>query len=206
MSKTILLTAMLLAMASSMQAENKLTASNVTVVKGEPSDLIISMDNDIEVGAYDFHLYLPEGVVLVFDAEEEDYVYELSSRHNKKHQLTVLYDETDGSFMCGVADPSLHKLQGNSGEVLRLQLAATADAVFGVYQGSIKKIWFAESGSSGVDVPDATFTVEITDAEVGIHDVYTDSSATAYYTLTGLRVVTPARGVYIRNGRKLMKK
>ena len=196
---------MLLAVAGSMQAENKLTASNVKLANGEPAELVISMENDIEVGAYDFHLYLPDGVALLYDEEDEDYVYELSSRHNKKHQLTIMYDETEGSFMLGVADPSLHTLKAGSGEVLRLELIATADAVPGKYEGSIKKIWFAESGSSGVDVADVAFSIEV-DSAVGIHDVSMNSNGTNYYTLTGLRIVAPARGVYIRNGKKVVKK
>ena len=196
---------MLLATASSMQAENKLTASNVAIAKGELAELVISMENDIEVGGYDFHLYLPMGIDLVYDQSEEDYIYSLSDRHNKKHQLTIKYDETDNSYMMVVADPSLHKIEAGSGEVIFLQLTTTDAAILGTYQGSIQKIWFAENGSSGVEVEDVAFEIEVTNS-VGISDIL-ESGDAPWYNLSGMKVSHPAaKGIYIRNGRKVVVK
>ena len=202
MRKTILLTAMLLAVVSSIQAANLLTVTTnpETVTKGSVFELIISMENEIEVSAYDFHLYLPVGIALVYDEEAEDYLYELSDRHNKKHQLTIKYDETDDSFMLGVSDPSLHKLTGNSGEIIRLKLMISDDAIPGVYDGGIKKIWFAESGNSGVEVEDVAFGIS-----TGIHDVLESDNTLQYYNLNGQRVVKLTKGVYVTKGKKIVK-
>lgn len=205
MKKVSLFTAILLATASGMQAENKLTASNVAIAKGEQAELVISMENDIEVGGYDFHLYLPMGIDLVYDQSEEDYIYSLSDRHNKKHQLTIKYDETDNSYMMVVADPSLHKIEAGSGEVIFLQLTTTDAAILGTYQGSIQKIWFAENGSSGVEVEDVAFEIEVTNS-VGISDIL-ESDDAPWYNLSGMKVSRPAaKGIYIRNGRKVVVK
>jgi len=205
MKKVILLTAMLLATASSMQAENKLTASNVEIVKGDSAELVISMENDFEVGGYDFHLYLPMGIDLAYDQSEEDFLYELSNRHNKNHQLTIRYDETDNSYLLLVADPSLHKIKDYSGEIISLKLTTTNQVIPGTYQGSIQKIWFAENGSSGVEVEDVAFEIEVTNS-VGISDIL-ESDDAPWYNLSGMKVSRPAaKGIYIRNGRKVVVK
>ena len=205
MKKVILFMAMLLAIASGMQAGNKLTASNVAIAKGELAELVISMENDIEVGGYDFHLYLPMGIDLVYDQSEEDYIYSLSDRHNKKHQLTIKYDETDNSYMMVVADPSLHKIESGSGEVIFLQLTTTDAAILGTCRGSIQKIWFAENGSSGVEVEDVTFDIAVT-TSVGISGI-SESGDAPWYNLSGMKVSRPAaKGIYIRNGRKVVVK
>ena len=202
MKKTIAIVAVLLAMAGNTLAGNKLTAETVKKNAGETSELVISMENDIEVGAYDFHLYLPKGIALIYDEVEKDYLYELSSRHNKKHQATIMYDETDDSFMFGVADPSLHKLKDNSGEILRVQLMATEEVADGEQIGSIRKIWFAESGTSGVEVADVTFVI---DAVNGINDVLMDKDSSKYYTIDGRRIGKPSKkGLYIKGNRKVI--
>ena len=193
MRKTILLTAMLLAIAGGMQAANKLTVTTEpeTVVSGVPFELVISMENDIDVSAYDFHLYLPPDARLVYDDAEEDFLYTLSDRHNRKHQLTIKYDATDDSFLLGVADPDLHMLKGNSGEVIRLTMIVAAEELPDIFYGSIRKVWFAESGSSGVEVEDVYFEIA-----TAIHDVMQDAAAAPHYTPDGKRVAKLTKGVY----------
>lgn len=207
MKKIILLTAMLLAMTSSIQAENKLTASIEKNDDASLIELVISMQNDIEVGGYDFHLYLPIGIDLVYDSAEEEYIYVLSDRHNKKHQLTIKYDETDNSYMLGVADPSLHKIAVGNGEIIRLRLIVNDPTLSGIYDGSIRNIWFAEDGSNGVEVEDLHFGIP-----VAIHEVLGAHKATSYYNLAGQMVNHKfsnrklQRGVYVTEGKKVIKK
>lgn len=197
--------ALLLAIANGVHAENKLTASNVAIAKGEIAELVISMENDFEVRGYDFHLYLPLGIDLVYDQSEEDYLYRLSNRHNKNHQLTIRYDDTDNSYMMLVADPSLHKIKENSGEIIFLQLTTTNSTIPGTYQGSIQQIWFAENGSKGAEVENVTFEIEVTNS-VGISDISGTSDA-PWYNISGMKINRPTmKGIYIQNGRKVVIK
>lgn len=203
MKEIILLTAMLLAMTSSVQAANRLTAVDNKTDNVDVFDLVISMENDIEVGGYDFHLYLPVGIALAYDEGNEDFLYELSDRHNKKHQLTIMYDETDDSYMFGVSDPSLHKIAVGSGKIIRLKLIVTDPELYGTRYGSIRNVWFAESGSSGVEVDDVEFEIH-----VAIHDVLQDSQESKFYNLQGQQVANGKlpRGVYVTEGKKIVKK
>ena len=209
MKKLFTLFTMLVAMVCTASADNALS---VSVNEGR---LIISMTNDITVTAYDFHLYLPEGAAIAqtWNEDDEEYVADVTmSRTKSDHGLTVKTDKTDGSFLFGVASPTSKTLKGNEGEILSigLDLSKVAD---GTYACSIKTIWFAESGTSGVKPADVDFSIEVKDGKLagvgasGIEGIIlTDNNEGKLYNLAGQRVENAQKGIFIQNGKKVVVK
>ena len=94
-----------------------ITCSDVEIAPGGTANLVLSMENSINVAGWQVFLYLPEGVSLVYDEEKEDYIYELSSRHNKKHQLQIMQAK-DGSWMLVMTGGAKnYEMTGNNNEI-----------------------------------------------------------------------------------------
>jgi hypothetical protein len=169
MKKIISLVVLLVSMIGTASAENNLSTS---IVDGR---LSISMTNDVIITAYDFHLYLPEGATIAqkWNEDDEEWVNDVTvSRTKSDHALTLMTDKTDGSFLIGVASPTSKTIKDSSGEIINagLDLTNVAD---GTYQCYLKKIWFAISGTQGVEVNDVAFTLEVKGGAIvtGIKDV-----------------------------------
>ena len=79
MKKTIL-SVLLLMVCGTMLAENKMTASDVTIKAGENAELTVSIENDMNVAAFDFRLYLPNGITVVWDNDLGDYAWDWCER------------------------------------------------------------------------------------------------------------------------------
>ena len=79
MKKLSLTLLLLMGLGSMVMANNVITTNEVTIRPGGTAELIVSLENDADfnVYAYDFRLYLPEGIEVVKDGS---YVYALSGR------------------------------------------------------------------------------------------------------------------------------
>ena len=204
MKKIITVLVMLACVVCTASADNSLSA-NITGGR-----LVISMVNEIDVTAYDFHLYLPTGATIAqkWNEDDEEYVPDVTmSRTKSDHGLTVKEDKTDGSILFGVASPTSKTLKNNSGEILSigLDLSNVAD---GTYTCAIKSIWFAKSGNEGVAPVDVDFEIEVKEAlPTGISGVnaVVDLENAVMYNAAGQKVSKGYKGLVIMNGKKVMK-
>ena len=154
---------MTLVMAVHAQADNRLSVGDVSIKAGGTAELIVSLENDADfhVYAYDFRLYLPEGIDVAYDliGEGEDaakfYNCELKERNNR-HNIEVLETSDDG-YLFGVNSSSLYLL-GTEGEVLGIRLKTTGLAS-GTYQGRITTITYADKDGNTVHPDDITFNI-----------------------------------------------
>ena len=153
---------MLLAIAGNMWGENKLTVQPVEIAPGETAELIVSMENSDEIAAYDIFLDVPEGIVPVYDDEEEDYVYELSSRHNKKHVCTTGFNETESLYMFSVSHSKNTALTGNEGEVIRITLQADANVAPGTKTLYMRKLVMVTPDGDTFEQEDTPVTITVT--------------------------------------------
>ena len=116
----LLLPLLLCGLYSSVMAENVITTNDVVIRPGGTAELVVSLQNDadFQVYAYDFRLYLPDGITVVKD---DSYVYALSSRHSG-HAVNV-QQTTDGAVQFGVSSPEAY-LTGTAGPVIGIKLQA----------------------------------------------------------------------------------
>ena len=167
MKKKIMLLALLLltGLSNALMADNVITTNNVTIRPGGTAELVVSLQNDADfkVYAYDFRLYLPDGIEVAKKANGS-YIYELKERnadHGANVQMTA-----DGAVQFGVNSPALF-LEGTDGPVLGITLQADATLQTGVkLTGSIKAIHYANKEAQTVAPADMTFDIEVSDLVV----------------------------------------
>ena len=166
-----------------------LTAEASSAYAGETAALTVNLNNgDIVCNGYQFRLVLPEGVSLVYDEDEEDYVYELASRYTKKSKMNVEINECeDGSYQL-TCFSSNHTLTGREGPVISIGIQTDPSITPGNYQGEITDviIYNYETGVSrklenayfnvtvtGGASSNATITVQTTEASPGGKSIIT---------------------------------
>ena len=87
-SKLLLLPLLLLMLAAQAKAD-AVSVPDIEVNSGETSEIVINFSTtSTTLTGYQMSLYLPEGVILQKD-EDDDFEYTLSSRHNKSHLFSV---------------------------------------------------------------------------------------------------------------------
>ena len=89
--------------------------------------------------------------------------------------------------------------------VFTFKVKASEDISAGVYEILIHDIVL----SSGVAIKpsDTSGKVTVSNSETGLQQIESDSNQSdSIYNLNGQRVKTPAKGVYIKNGRKILVK
>ena len=147
-------TLLLLSIMGTIHAES-ISVSSVSLTPGGQAELVINCEfsND-NITLYQFDLYLPEGVTPAYDESEEDYIYELSSRHKKSHQLAL---NDLGSFYRVVVSSNTNKLiAAGSGELLRITVNV-ASSVSGTQQASIRNFFMYETDETEHPMSDVTF-------------------------------------------------
>lgn len=157
--KLFTLLLLLAGLGSTAMADNVITTNEVVIRPGGTTELIVNLENDADfkVYAYDFRLYLPDGIE-VAKKDNGKYIYELAARnadHSSDVQMT-----TDGAVQFGVNSSSLY-LTGTEGPVLSITLKADATLAEGTYQASIKKITYANKEAQTVHPDDVTFSIEV---------------------------------------------
>ena len=156
MKKNIFLL-LLCGLSGTAKADNAVTTNDVVIRPGSTTELTVSLQNDanFNVYAYDFRLYLPEGVEVVKDGT---YVYALSGRHTG-HSANV-QQTSDGAIQFGVSSPEAF-LTGTDGPVIGIKLKADESLqVDKALQASITTITYANKEAQTVHPADITFDIK----------------------------------------------
>ncbi len=142
-----------------LHADNIISVNEVSIRPGSTAELIVSLENDADfkVYAYDFRLYLPDGIEVDTKANGS-YNFTLKER-NADHSTNVQMT-SDGAIQFGVNSPTLY-LTGNSGPVLGIILKASAELAEGTYQASIERITYANKEAQTVHPDNISFDIEV---------------------------------------------
>lgn len=206
--KTLLVGALLAFAGNAMgQSTLTLTAEDVVIEAGSTADLTISMENNFDMAAWSVKLYLPEGIKLAYDEEEEEYCIELSSRHKKKHSFGVTLTADGGYLIIVAAGTNVPPImEGNSGEVATITLEA--DATFtGTATGTIKDIQGSTQDAVQTNQEgEVQFNITEQNTATGINSVNLDAQSGKIYNLNGQRVEKAQNGIFIKNGKKVVVK
>ncbi len=216
--KTILSTLFLIAVGVQSYADNVLTASDVSIQAGQTATLNITLsDEGPSYNAFVFDLLLPEGISIATSAEDGQYIatynserakgsdYQLLIANHKAHSYRVLgFNQTNESF-------------GSKGILLTITLQAATDITNGNATGTLVTDFTDQEYGSSVlgfvatdnywtyGFPQASFTVSMTN-DTGIHDLQADDAEANTYNLMGQRVQHADKGVFIKNGKIIIKK
>ena len=153
----------LLAWGGHASADNVVTTNEPYIVPGGTTELVVSLESDPDfvTYAYNFYLFLPEGIE-VEQTALGTYVYELKPR-NAHHNSNVGKKISNGSIMFGIDHPDI-PLTGYQGEVLGITLKASPTLATGTYTGYIRNSHFAtNTGINGKNPPDMSFSIVVGD-------------------------------------------
>ena len=217
MKKTkALFAALLLMVAGNVMADNKVTCNDVTIKAGETAEVTISITSAEEgVRGWSFRMKLPDGVSMVYDEDEEDYVYEFSDRVPKNSKGAAKVDtniqgtDEEGVLMVScLGKKADNVLEGTEGEVMTITIQADANLESAVAEAALTNISLSNSDAVSLSVEKTynfTVTIEGT-VPVGIQEVEAANANAPIYNLGGQRVEKTAKGLYIKNGKKVVVK
>lgn len=153
-------------------AEDAIKAVSFTTTAGVASSdakyFTIEMDNSSPIWAYQFNLFLPEGVEIdasnPLELNMVRYPYSGSADSpTYEHQFTC-DKQDDGSWLIMVHTDKKNRLSGTSGEILKVHYTTAANMADKAYQIDIKDVVMTVTGSTSIypENTSATMTVSST--------------------------------------------
>ena len=192
-------------------AENVIYVENVSGSKNSQVELSVRMRNASDIRGFQFDLYLPEGVTIANNAK----VSLSSDRLAAGDAHTLMADKmTDGAvrFLCSSMNDE--SFAGGDGEIATLTVNIADNVANGDYDVVVKNAIMTEtdiSKSYEADNIKSTLTVL---GQTGVETVTADNERRdgSIYTVGGQLVGKKSttsqlrKGIYIRNGRKIVVK
>ena len=173
---------------------------------GEEKTVEILMNNPYDsFTSLQFDLRLPKGLEVV--NEDGYYWIDLGSRTNtRRHVLPEAAMQQDGALRVLTYSNKNELFEGESGDVLVMTLRATEEISDESCVLAIENVVLGRpDGSKAVPLGSVTpVTVHVTGINDGV--VVDESRIDAWYDLCGRVVEKPSKGLYIRNGVKVIKK
>ena len=221
---TLMLVAGLFALAGSVQAqekENFFKASNVALAEDGTGVLEVFIDYETTetVVGWNLSLYLPDEVKIatktVFDEdlEEDVEVFDVTakgddySNSNAMANALDIKTKTDGGYLFVCIDQkNQREMKNTNGKILSIPLVASSKDFSG--KGSIKNIGMTSAGSVSLElgkIADVEFFIGAGSSE-GINDIHAADTTAPAYNLQGIRVNNAAKGLIIRDGKKMVVK
>lgn len=136
------------------EAMNAIYIDDISVFAGNESTLTVSLKNDQTTNAYSFDFVLPEGVSIEQD-EDNEYMYELSDRHNG--HMATLNKIGDNTYSFAILSLMSKEVKGNDGPICTFKLKVDDKATAGKYSITIQNAKYSlTSGAAKVTLPEAT--------------------------------------------------
>jgi hypothetical protein len=207
--KTIksLLVCGLLALTSSAFAQSVVFTfdENVDIEAGQTAEVNVSFTTDgiPSVAGWQINLYLPEGLEIYFDEEEEEYAIELSSLHKKKHSVDVQSNKDGSKLLLMSAGTSTVDMTATSGDLCTITLKASDTFAGGTAQA--KGMAVADNTGKQYNAEDVSFTVTEKNA-TGINSLNVEDSNEPAFNLAGQQVGKNYKGIVVKNGKKAIVK
>ena len=206
--KKILISMMaLLAVARMSVAQtNALTVTDITLPQNSEAALTVNFQFDTAdtYTGYQFQLELPSELEFVMNGGTK-VAFTKGSCHNESHSVTANLDK--GLVKVAELSLSSEPLIGTSGELLSFTIKpATEKLTVGqTFTGTIKNILIVPVEGTKQSLADVTFSVTIGNV-TAIQSIEQSVDNSKYYDLNGQRVEEPTKGLYIKNGKKVVVK
>ena len=184
--------------------------------EGNDTQLGIFIDADIEeissipvsiylndpqqnINSFQLYLQLPDNATWNYDEEEEDYVYEKSSRNYSGHTVTSGMSESDkrqGQFFVSISDSRQRNFKQTEGTLVTFYFDGSK---LTDVQYEIKLIEpLASDGSNKYLSKDDSYAFSVANGTVtGINGISADAQNAKYYSVNGAIQNGPQKGVNI---------
>ena len=139
-------------------SDNALAISNAETYAGKQVVLPIDMNNVASIKAFQFDLYLPDGITIAKDEDDEELI-ELTTRAAKSH--TIAYsNRPDGAIRMICTSMSGATFKGNEGAIVNVTLDVAQSMTDGDYDIEIKNIELSDGTPYNPADIKATLTVK----------------------------------------------
>ena len=202
--KTLLVCTLLALTSGAFAQDFKMTFSNVSIEAGKTADLKVTFESNVTIAGWQMFLYLPEGIEIVYDDDEEEYAITLSELHKKKHACAVQTTKDGAKMLVMTAGTETVEMKANSGDLCTITLKA-ADTFSGSKPVDVKKIRISDKAAKSYSQDDTSFTITAGGAD-GISSISAADNNAPVYNLAGQKVNNAQKGVYIQNGKKVVMK
>ena len=186
--KLMLIAALVLAMGN-IKAEDKVTINDFTLSVGETKEVGIVLENEAIYVAFQFDLYLPEGITV-------ENFYSNPKRIPESTTLSMVQQE-DGSFRFLSAAMNGEPITGNNGSIVILTVKATEGLLHGEKTGFFRNVKLAKADATGPTFQEISFPIIVIEPSLVTAKSYTreygDANPTFEYEVSGGELVgTPA--------------
>lgn len=181
--KAIILCA-LLSLTSSAFAQDvfSMSFSDVKIEAGGTADLNVTFESTVTIAGWQMFLYLPEGVEILYDENDDEYAIELSDLHHKKHVCEVTKAKDNSMMLVMSGGTKTYEMSGNSGDLCTITLKAS-DSFSGTSDVAVKTIRISDKNGKASAMGDTSFKLEAT--TTGIKDVDADGVKSGNFKYVG---------------------
>lgn len=151
--RIILAIASLLTLALQVSAEDKVSIKDFSISAGETKTLGIELENEVTYAAFQFDLYLPDGITLG----------EFSADKTRVPESTTLEMEpqTDGSYRFIAVAMNEEDIIGVNGCIISIKVSASNDLESGSLTGYFKNIKLSKIGGTGEKYAEMSFPITV---------------------------------------------
>ena len=164
-----------------LQAKNiLLNVNNLTTFSGSELVIPVEMKNEEEVTAVQFDIYLPDGITIATDEDEELMITLSDSRMTSSHTLTATRQD-DGAIRIHAYSNSNKPFCGNDGVLVNITTKVSDDMAVGEYTLTMKNIRLTDTAKNVYVTNEKSSNISVTllrgdankDLAVSISDVVT---------------------------------
>lgn len=187
---------------------DKLIVPDVNIPRGGSIQVPVNYQFDAEgvnIG-FQFNFVLPEGITLVQD-EDGDPWCEPNTSVLPTNKYSIIA-ANNGFGALPLKESSV--IIGTEGTLITIGLQADESLAIGTeLTGKVENIVLSAKDATGtperVELVDFTFKITVVGG-TSINDINQDGQNTDVYNLAGQRVAKPVKGLYITEGKKIIKK
>ena len=131
------------------------------IQQGGQATLSIGLQNDIDICGVQMHLYLPEGITIaeeLNDDEEMAPAIYMSNRKKSQHVLYI-YPTADGATQIVIA--GTQAFRNNTGEILSIKLNVDPSVALGSYNIYMKNLAFSDLNAMSYEQDNITVPVRV---------------------------------------------
>lgn len=143
----------LLTLITQVSAVDKVSISNFVISAGETIELSITLDNEVAYAAFQFDLYLPEGLTVSDYSTDQARIPETTTLSMAK--------QADGSYRFFAAAMKAQNIIGTNGGIVTIKVVADKDLASGSQTGYFRKVKLSKADGTGKKYAEMPFPITV---------------------------------------------
>lgn len=202
---------MLIAVASFAMADNYSVEIIPSLIKpGENFLMVVRLDNpsQTEISGWDFKMVLPEGITYDKAKGSSDFgnITSTPTVFSDAFSTNIVKDskETNSYYVYSFSAGKINLAQKNT--LVSFVLKSDEDISEKSIKGLLKACSLSDSQAKSYNLQDVEFSMSFGSTTTDINSLETISAESPLYNLNGQRVVKSTKGIYVKEGKKIISK